>query len=253
MIRVEGLTCSYDGEMDVLTDISFAVKPNKKLFIAGPNGCGKTTLLRAMAGLIPYEGKVKIGDVDVAHLSKKALSKKIALLSQHATLHFSYSVYETVMQGRYVHLKDTFFKSETKKDKEMVFSCLETTGLLALKDKNIKELSGGQLQRVFLARVLAQEPAIILLDEPTNHLDLRYQLELMQYLNKWVQAPGRIVIGVVHDMNLALSFADEVMMLKAGKIFAYHEADGLDLTLIDQTFDTDVTAYMRQSLKKWER
>jgi len=253
MISVNNLTCGYYDDVNVLTDISFTVPSNKKMLIVGPNGCGKTTLLRAMAGLIPYQGNVLIDGEDVSAFSKKELSKKVALLSQLSNIYFSYSVYETVMQGRYVHLKSTFFKGETQIDKEVVALCLETTGLLEMKDKNIKELSGGQLQRVFLARVLAQEPEIILLDEPTNHLDLRYQLELMNYLDKWVQESGHIVIGVVHDMNLALSFADEIMMLKDGKIFACDHRDTLDLDLIDKTFDTNVTAYMRESLKKWER
>jgi len=252
MIRVNNLTCGYN-DVNVLANISFTVPANQKTLIVGPNGCGKTTLLRALAGLIPYEGHVLIDGEDVAALSKKELSKKVAFLSQLSKVYFSYSVYETVMQGRYVHLKNTIFKTESKIDKEVVASCLKTTGLLELKDKNIKELSGGQLQRVFLARVLAQEPDIILLDEPTNHLDLRYQLELMAHLDEWVQTSGRIVIGVVHDMNLALSFADDIIILKDGKIFAWDKCDCLDLGLINQTFDTDVTTYMRQSLKKWER
>ena len=252
MISVTDLTCGYN-DVNVLANISFIVPSNRKTLIVGPNGCGKTTLLRAMAGLIPYKGSVSIDGDDVSVLSKKELSKKVAFLSQLSKVYFSYSVYETVMQGRYVHLKNTLFKTETGRDKDVVLSCLETTGLLELKDKNIKELSGGQLQRVFLARVLAQEPEIILLDEPTNHLDLRYQLELMNYLDEWVQASGRIVVGVVHDVNLALSFADEIIIIKDGKIFARDNSDSLDLGLINQTFDTDVTTYMRQSLKKWER
>lgn len=252
MLSVDSLTCGYH-DVNVLNDISFTVSPNRKLLIVGPNGCGKTTLLKAMMGLIPYSGKITIDGHDTATLSKKGLSKKVAFLSQISKIYFSYSVYETVMQGRYVHLKNTFFKGETQADKEVVLSCLETTGLLELKNKSIKELSGGQLQRVFLARVLAQEPEIILLDEPTNHLDLHYQFELMNYLDEWVQAPGRMVVGVVHDMNLALSFADEIMMLKNGKIFAWDHCDSLDLDLVNQTFDTDVTSYMKRSLKKWER
>jgi len=252
MINVSNLACGYN-DVNVLNDINFTVSSNKKMLIVGPNGCGKTTLLKAIAGLIPYRGNVYIDGNDIAKLGKKNLSKKIALLTQVSKVYFSYTVYETVMQGRYVHLKDTFFKEETQADKEVVLSCLETTGLLLLKDKNIKELSGGQLQRVFLARILAQEPEIILLDEPTNHLDFRYQIELMKYIDKWVQTSNRIVIGVVHDMNLALSLADEIIMLKDGEIFAQGDCNSLDLDLISKTFDADVKGYMIESLKKWER
>ena len=252
MLKVENLTCSY-GQVCVLNEISFTVSANKKLFIVGPNGCGKTTLLKAIAGIIPIQGEITIEGHQMADFHKKARAKKVAFLSQISKVYFPYSVYETVMQGRYAHLKNRFFKGETAVDKEVVLSCLELTGLLKLKDKSIDELSGGQLQRVFLARVLAQQPNIILLDEPTNHLDLRYQLELMHYLDQWVKAPQRLVVGVVHDMNLALSFADELIILKDGAIFAWDRCEALDLEVINQTFETDVTAYMQQSLKKWLR
>jgi len=252
MLRIEKLRCSY-GDAQVLFNVGFQVEANKKLIVVGPNGCGKTTLLKAIAGLIPYDGEIEIDDDDVSKLSKKEQSKKMALLAQTSAIHFSYSVYETVMQGRYVHLKDGFFKGESARDKEVVRACLETVGLLDLQHKDIHELSGGQLQRVFLARVFAQEPDVILLDEPTNHLDLRYQLELMTYLDQWVKKPGRLVVGVFHDMNLALSFADEIIMLKEGKVFAHQSVETLDLDLIDETFDVEVRDYMRTSLKKWER
>jgi len=247
---VENLVCGYDG-VRVLNGVSFAAAPHEKLFVIGPNGCGKTTLLRALAGLIPYSGSVRVDGADAAPLSRKQRSQKIALLTQLATVTFSYSVLETVLQGRYAHLQDGFFKSHRPSDRNAALSCLEATGLSDLKDKNIRELSGGQLQRVFLARALAQEPQIILLDEPTNHLDFRYQLELMSYLDSWVRQPGRIVIGVMHDINLALSSADRLLILKNGGVFAQGKTSELDLALIDQTFDADVRAYMVRSLGQW--
>ena len=252
MFRVEDLKCGYK-DIPVLTGVTFTAQPNEKLFVIGPNGCGKTTLLRALAGLIPYSGKVLIHDQDASALSKKERARKIAMMSQLSGIYFSYSVFETVMQGRYPWLKDGLFKSETSSDRELVLSLLEVTGLLPLKDRSIQELSGGQLQRVFLARVLAQEPEIILLDEPTNHLDFRYQLELMHYLDDWVKVPGRIVVGVMHDINQAMSFADRLMILKDGAVFAQGGSSAINLELINQTFDADVKAYMAESLKKWER
>lgn len=250
MLSVTDLTCSY-GDVKVLHDLHFTVDAHAKLFIVGENGCGKTTLLKAIAGLIPYTGTVALEGKDVAGWSRKERAQKVALLSQSSSVYFSYTVYETVMQGRYVHLGDGIFKSVRKVDEEMVLHCLETTGLLALRDQPIQALSGGQLQRVFLARVLAQAPAVILLDEPTNHLDLKYQLELMAYLDEWAKKDQRLVVGVVHDLNLALSFADEVLMLKAGKILTKEKSEALNLALLNQTFDVDVTGYMQQSLKRW--
>ena len=252
MLQVDDLVCGY-GDIPVLKGITFSARPNEKLFVIGPNGCGKTTLLRALAGLLAYSGKVTINGNDVSILSKKERSRKIAMMSQFSQSFFSYSVFETVIQGRYAWLKDGFFKSETSSDREKVLALLETTGLLPLKDRSIRELSGGQLQRVFLARVFAQEPEVILLDEPTNHLDFRYQLELMHYLDQWVKIPGRIVLGVMHDINFAMSFADRLLIMKEGEVFAQSDSASLDLDLINQTFDTDVRAYMAESLKKWER
>ena len=251
MLTVKGLSCGY-GELKVLYDVNFTAKLQSKLLIVGPNGCGKTTLLKAIAGLIPYEGVVEIEGENIANLSKKARAKKVGLLSQISTIYFSYTVYETVLQGRYVHLADGIFKSVRKVDEEVVLKYLGMTGLLEFADKSIQNLSGGQLQRVFLARVFAQEPDIIMLDEPTNHLDLKYQLELMAYLNEWVKGGRRLVVGVVHDMNLALSFADEILMLKDGRVLAQEKSESLDLQLMNQTFDVDVMGYMQGSLKRWE-
>ena len=250
MLAVKGLSCSY-GDLQVLCDVNFTAKPQSKLLIVGSNGCGKTTLLKAIAGLIPYGGVVEIDGKDVSKFSKKARAKKVGLLSQISTVYFSYTVYETVMQGRYVHMADGIFKSVRKVDDEVVVKYLEMTGLLEFADKSIQTLSGGQLQRVFLARVFVQEPDIIMLDEPTNHLDLKYQLELMAYLDEWVKEDRRLVVGVVHDMNLALSFADEILMLKDGRVLAQEPSESLDLQLMNLTFDVDVLGYMQESLKKW--
>lgn len=252
MLSVKNISYSY-GDLHVLHEINFTAKLNTKLLIVGANGCGKTTLLKAIAGLIAHKGIVEISGENMTHLTKKARAKKVGLLSQISTIYFSYTVYETVMQGRYVHMADGIFKSMRKVDDEMVLRCLEQTGLLELKDKSIQALSGGQLQRVFLARLFAQEPEIVLLDEPTNHLDLKYQLELMAYLDNWVKTGQRLVIGVVHDLNLALSFADEILMLKDGKILAKEKSDTLNLQLMNQTFNIDVMGYMQKSLKKWQR
>ena len=250
MLAVRGLTCAY-GDLKVLCDVNFTAKLQSKLLIVGPNGCGKTTLLKAIAGLIPYGGVVEIEGEDVSHFSRKARAKKVGLLSQISTIYFSYTVHETVMQGRYVHLADGIFKSVRKVDDEVVMRYLDMTGLQEFADKSIQTLSGGQLQRVFLARVFAQEPDIILLDEPTNHLDLKYQLELMAYLDEWVKKGRRLVVGVVHDMNLALSFADEILMLKDGRVLAQKQSESLDLELMNLTFDVDVMGYMQKSLKRW--
>lgn len=251
MLNVENLTCGY-GETAVLKNVSFTAEPNEKLFIIGPNGCGKTTLLRAVAGLIPFTGNVLIDGEPVTRMKRKETAKKIAMMSQLSAVYFSYTVYETVMQGRYAHMSGGMFKGESSSDIEAVTACLESTDISELKDKNIRELSGGQLQRVFLARAFAQEPQILLLDEPTNHLDFKCQLELMRYLGRWAENPGRIVIGVTHDINLSLAFGDRLLALKDGGVFAQGRSGELDLDLINHTFGLDVRAHMLQTLKNWE-
>ncbi|MEG2931503.1 MAG: ABC transporter ATP-binding protein, partial [Ruthenibacterium sp.] len=180
------------------------------------------------------------------------IARKIALMAQLSTAYFSYTVYETVMLGRYAHVKRSTFAGESTQDREIVLDCLARTGMLSLKDTDITQLSGGQLQRVFLARTFAQSPQIILLDEPTNHLDLKYQLELTQYLRDWVKQDGRCVVGVLHDINLALSFADSLLLMQDGRVFAEGPAEGFDLSLISRIYGVDVGGYMRSALKRWE-
>lgn len=251
MLQVKNLFCKYDDDY-VVRDVSFSVMPNEKLCILGPNGCGKTTILKAVSGLIPSEGEVLLDNINLKKIKRKDISRKIALMSQISSVYFSYSVFDTVMLGRYAHVESGFFKSFSEADKDFVLECLEKTGIADIKDKLITELSGGQLQRVFLARTFAQDPKIILLDEPTNHLDLKYQLELIDNLNEWAENDERCVIGVLHDINLALSFASKILLLDKGNIISYGDAVNFDLNLISKIYNVDLKNYMVNALRKWE-
>lgn len=250
LLEVGNLFCKYDKHT-VVKDISFSVKENEKLCILGPNGCGKTTILKAISGLMPSEGQILLEGTDLKQVKTKEVSKKIALMTQLSSVYFSYSVYDTVMLGRYVHMDKGLFKTTSKLDQDIVLDCLTKTGTADIKDKMITQLSGGQLQRVFLARLFAQDPQIILLDEPTNHLDLRYQLELVDQLNEWATAKNRCVVGVLHDINLALSFASKVLLLNNGKTVSYGKIEDFDLNLISDIYRTNVKSYMLNALEKW--
>ncbi len=252
IITLKNVSAGY-GDFDVVKDISFSVKENESLSIIGPNGCGKTTLLRAITNQISYNGEILIDGEEAKKLKPGIIAKKISMLSQTSEIYFSYSVFETVMMGRYIHLKDRFFGKPTEADVKIVTDCLLTCDLLDVKDKDIAKLSGGQLQRVFLARTLAQEPDIILLDEPTNHLDLKYQIELTEYLKKWSKMGSHAVIGVLHDINLAIRLSDNIMVMKEGRINAFGTL-GKEITgaLINNVYDTDITGYMSLSLEQWK-
>jgi iron complex transport system ATP-binding protein len=251
MLELKNLFAGYDG-IDILKDISFRLEYGENLCILGPNGCGKTTLIKAIAGLIPSKGEILIDDKDIGKMKRHEVASKIAVMSQLSTIFFSYTVYETVLLGRYLHMKGVF-KGPSAYDKSCVESCLKAVGLYKLKDKQINTLSGGQLQRVYLARTLAQEPSIILLDEPTNHLDLRYQAELIDYLKDWSSEEGHSIVGVLHDINLAMRLADNFLVLEEGCVKSYGNANkAITNNLLNSVYGMDVVGFMLDSLRKWE-
>ena len=250
MLKAEHLTCGYGGP-PVVKDVSFRVREGEKLCILGPNGCGKTTLLRALAGLLPCEGTVELAGAGLRKLPARQRAQKLALMSQLSPVAFDYTVYETVMLGRYAHQRGGLLAGESEADRKAVEESLALTGTWELRDRMVTQLSGGQLQRVFLARTFAQEPQAILLDEPTNHLDLRYQVELIDSLRTWVDCPGRCVVGVLHDINLALAFADTVLLLDRGSVLAYERMENFDLSLLDGLYGMDVRGHMKAALQRW--
>ena len=250
MLQVEHLSCGYGGE-PIVKDVSFHVEEGEQLCILGPNGCGKTTTLRALAGLLPSEGVIRMAGTDLHRLPAKQRAKKLALMSQLSPAAFDYTVYETVMLGRYAHQRGGLLSGETDADRRAVEESMLLSGVWELRDRYVTELSGGQLQRVFLARTFAQEPQAILLDEPTNHLDLRYQVELINSLRAWSAVGGRCVVGVLHDINLALAFADTVLLLDHGSVLAYESIENFDLSLLNDLYGMDVRSHMQASLQRW--
>ena len=256
-VRLENLCAGY-GPVEVLHDISFAIKEGERVAILGMNGSGKTTLLRAMAGLLPYRGHVFLAEEgrpekELKSMKRREISSLIAMMMQVSTTYFAYTVRETVMLGRYARQQGVL-QGTSARDKEMVDLALKQTGLLPLADRPVNALSGGQLQRVFLARTLAQETPLILLDEPTNHLDLKIQTEIMQYLNEWAQEPGHTLVGVYHDLNLGLTMADRLIVLKNGQILA--DGPGADVIrggFLEEAYEMNVPAYMRKQYALWEK
>lgn len=252
MLKLSHVSAGYDGK-NVLQDISFELPRGKSLSILGPNGCGKSTLLRAIAALIQSDGDITLDGQNIHAMKRRDIAPKIAVMSQITSIYFPYTVYETVMLGRYQHMKSSFFGMPTKKDRNVVEQCLKTTDIYDIRDKMIDSLSGGQLQRVFLAQTLAQEPELILLDEPTNHLDIRHQLELLSYLNQWSKNENHAVIGVFHDINLALKLSDSMMFLKDGMIQGMGNAkDLINARFLDHIYGMDILGYMVDSFEQWK-
>jgi len=251
LLTLSNVSAGYNGT-DVIRDISFRVGRNENLSIIGPNGCGKTTLLRAIANILPFRGEIEIGGRPLRGMKHREVTLKIAMLSQISGIYFSYNVYDTVMMGRYLHIRDKLLGLPSEEDRERVRRCLEAVDLVAEADRPITTLSGGQLQRVFLARTLAQAPEVILLDEPTNHLDLKYQIELIEYLREWAAEGNRSVVGVMHDINQAMKLSDNVMVMKGGKIRAIGKSgEVVTDALMEEVYEVDVAGYMRESLKRW--
>ena len=250
MLEVKNIYCGYNG-VHVVKDVSFKVNRGENICIVGPNGCGKSTLLKSISNLISFEGDVILDGKNIEYLKRKELATKVSLMTQNSNILFPYSIFETVALGRYAHLNGLFSKL-SKDDEEIINKSLELVGILNIKDKLISELSGGQLQRVFLARAFAQNPDVILLDEPTNHLDLRYQIEILDYLKLWAKENNKIIVAVLHDLNLVQNFADKVLMLKDGSIVNNGDTkevlNGEDL---EKVYGIDIKAFMVKTLRKW--
>ena len=251
MLELINVSCGYDNE-DVVHDITFEAKRGEILCIVGPNGCGKSTLLKAIGKLIEYKGNVILDANNIENLNRKELAKNIALMTQTNNIYFPYTVYETVCLGRYAYLKGAL-SSLSKEDIFHVIEAIKSVGLMELKDKLISELSGGQLQRVYIARAFAQNPQVILLDEPTNHLDLKCQVEILEYLSLWAKNNNKIVIGVLHDLNLVNLFSDKIVMLSQGDIIGKGTPKEVFLEEdLETVYNINVKDFMLKALKKWQ-
>lgn len=222
MLRVEKLSVSY-GTRHVLNAVSLEVHSGEILALIGPNGAGKSTLVRAVSGVVPIEtGQISIDKFsihyDLLSLSPMQRALSLAVVPQAASMPPAFTVWETVLMGRTPHLN--FLGQVSAKDEAIARLALQKVDALDLSERKVGELSGGEQQRVLLARALAQSTPILLLDEPTSNLDLHYQVGFMETVRMLAHQDELAVLVALHDLNLAARYADRVALLVEGEIIA---------------------------------
>lgn len=218
MLTLENLMANY-GERRVLKGVSFSVPAGSVTALIGPNGSGKTTLIRAVSGVIPLQGgRVTVNGRDLRTLDAAARARLIAVVPQARQLPAAFTAFETVLMGRTPHLN--WLGQSSSRDEDLARGALERTQALELAERRIGELSGGEQQRVLLARALAQAAPVMLLDEPTAHLDLQYQFTLLEMVRALAQEENLAVLFAIHDLNLVARYADQVALLVNGELRA---------------------------------
>lgn len=211
-IRTEDTTLSY-GAARILKGISLETHTGEFVGIIGPNGSGKSTLLKCIYRVLkPDGGCIWLGDQELHEMKIRNSARKVAVVAQHNYYNFEFSVREVVMMGRAPHKK--MLEKDGAKDFEIVDQALKTVGMYEFTDRNFSTLSGGEQQRVILARALAQQTPCLILDEPTNHLDITHQLQLMEL----VRGLNVTVLSAIHDLNIAAMYCDRLYILKDGEI-----------------------------------
>ena len=270
-ISVSGLVKEFEVGKKILDGLTFQVDAGERVGLLGPNGCGKTTFLRILTGEVhPDEGDIVVAPnkrmglisqipvypagytvedvLDTAFAPLHEMEAEMTRLSQRMAEGES----DSALLSRYDKLSAAFqvgggYETDTNKNKV----CNGLSIPQDMRERPFDMLSGGEKTRVNLARLILEDTDILLLDEPTNHLDLHSQVELIESLKAWSAAGGRCVVGVFHDMNLALSFADTVLLLDHGQIQSLSSIDDFDLSLLDQLYHMDVRGHMLASLQRW--
>jgi len=240
MIELKDISFSYAGETDVVKGVSLRIDKGEFVGVLGPNGSGKTTLLKIVSGTLrPNRGDVIINGIKLSGMRHKERAKHIAVVPQESLIPFSFSSLEVVLMGRAPYLP--LFGFESKEDMSIARKTMEDTDVLQFEKRPVQELSGGEKQRVIVARALAQKPKILLLDEPTTFLDIRHQMDLYRLIKRKNKEDGLTVITVVHDINLASTFCDRIIFLKHGAIIADGTPyDVIKYAKIKEVFDTEV-------------
>ncbi|MDO8873958.1 MAG: ABC transporter ATP-binding protein [Methanoregula sp.] len=251
-IIIQDLSFRYRSA-PVLQEISFNVGRSKVLCLLGPNGSGKSTLIKCINQILRPKGRVVMDGDEIHSMSISDVARRMGYVPQSETMGMSMTVFDAVLMGRRVHMG----WKPASRDLEVVDRVLQDMKIESLALEDIWELSGGQRQKVFIARALAQEPEVLLLDEPTSSLDLKHQLEAMETIRSLVQRSGISVVMAIHDINLAARYADSVAMIRKGSIYgigtplelftpqAIREVYGVEATFLYDTAGNPVIVPLR--------
>jgi iron complex transport system ATP-binding protein len=245
MLQARHLNFAY-GKKKILQDVSLIVQPREVVGVVGPNGAGKSTLIKLLSRVLSTSSdKILLNGQPVVKMGRLGLARHLAVLPQGSDLPSDYRVYDLVMMGRTPHLG--FLAQESKRDHDLVQSVMQRTDTWQFREGFASDLSGGEKQRVLLARALAQEPSYLLLDEPTNHLDLKYQVEVLLLVRQEV-ARGLAALVVLHDLNLAARVCDRLLVLQQGSVVAEGTPNEiLTESLLTEVYGTKVSVLRQGS------
>lgn len=215
MLKVESVSIRYDNKT-IVSDFTFQAHEGEIVSIIGPNGSGKSTLLKAVAKVIPfYKGNVQLAGKKLKSMSSKQVARSMCMVSQKNEAPFDMTVVDLVSYGRHPHKK--WYETFNDDDMKIVDWALEKTHLTAYKERTVSSLSGGESQRAWIAMALAQKPKILLLDEPTTYLDISHQHEVLELVRELNKDMGMTVIMVLHDLNQAARYSDQIVVVQNGK------------------------------------
>lgn len=254
MLTVENLSVRY-GKRNVLQGLSFTLGEGEWLMLTGPNGAGKSTLIAAVCQGVPYEGEILFDGRSLREERPARRARWIGVLSQQHAQNYAFTVEEIVRLGRYAYQKSWFSRRGDPEGEKAIDEALRLTGMTALRGRSLTTLSGGELQRAFLAQVFAQEPRLLILDEPANHLDPFYQRQIFSLIGDWLHArPDRAALSVVHDLSLARRYGTRAVLLHEGVCAAQGPiGETFEPETLQRVYGLDVYAWMQELLEPWNR
>ncbi len=215
VFRAENVDVVIEGAR-ILHGVGFDIQAGRLIGLVGPNGSGKTTLLRAVSGLLPFRGEILFRGMSIRDWKPKHLARELAFVRQSVSLSFDFTVLELVLMGRTPH--KGWLEDYGHQDRRRAHAALDQVDLGGFEDRSVLSLSGGELQRVFLAQALVQEADVLLLDEPIAHLDVHYQFEFMDLISSLVGDHGHTAVSVFHDLEMAARYSDELLVLSRGRV-----------------------------------